>query len=131
MCTAIVYVETHVKLGLGIRGAGNYEEYFGLSTDIEAVTYLMLMNQMLHDLFPSAITIGEDVSGMPTFCRCGAGDSSLNPASEPLEPALQRRKSSTGLCRRSAAAMNILQSPGAAAEAQIPHQALSNGVACL
>jgi len=49
--------------------AGNYEEYFGMATDIEAVTYLMLMNQMLHDLFPSVITVGEDVSGMPTFCR--------------------------------------------------------------
>ena len=48
---------------------GNYDEYFGLSTDIEAVTYLMLQNQLLHDLFPTAITIGEDVSGMPTFCR--------------------------------------------------------------
>lgn len=55
-----------------ITCAGNYDEYFGLSTDIEAVTYLMLMNQMLHDLFPTAITIGEDVSGMPTFCRCDA-----------------------------------------------------------
>lgn len=55
-----------------ITSAGNYDEYFGLSTDIEAVTYLMLMNQMLHDLFPTAITIGEDVSGMPTFCRCNA-----------------------------------------------------------
>ena len=52
------------------RCAGNYDEYFGLSTDIEAVTYLMLQNQLLHDLFPTAITIGEDVSGMPTFCRC-------------------------------------------------------------
>lgn len=40
-----------------------------MATDIEAVVYLMLMNQMVHDLFPSAITIGEDVSGMPTFCR--------------------------------------------------------------
>ena len=29
----------------------------------------MLQNQLLHDLFPTAITIGEDVSGMPTFCR--------------------------------------------------------------
>lgn len=54
------------------RCAGNYDEYFGLSTDIEAVTYLMLQNQLLHDLFPTAITIGEDVSGMPTFCRCAA-----------------------------------------------------------
>jgi hypothetical protein len=41
-----------------------------MATDIEAVVYLMLMNQMVHDLFPSCITIGEDVSGMPTFCRC-------------------------------------------------------------
>lgn len=24
---------------------------------------------MIHDFFPTAITIGEDVSGMPTFCR--------------------------------------------------------------
>ena len=41
-----------------------------MATDIEAVVYLMLMNKVLHDLFPTVITIGEDVSGMPTFCRC-------------------------------------------------------------
>ena len=29
---------------------------------------------MLHDFFPTSITIGEDVSGMPTFCRCGVLD---------------------------------------------------------
>jgi len=49
--------------------AGNYDEYFGMATDVEAVVYLMLMNTMIHDYFPTAITIGEDVSGMPTFCR--------------------------------------------------------------
>ena len=49
--------------------AGNYDEYFGMATDVEAVTYLMLQNQLLHDLFPGVITVGEDVSGMPTFCR--------------------------------------------------------------
>jgi len=49
--------------------AGNYDEYFGMATDVEAVVYLMLQNQLLHDLFPTVITIGEDVSGMPTFCR--------------------------------------------------------------
>lgn len=49
--------------------AGSYDEYFGMSTDVEAVVYLMLMNTMIHDYFPTAITIGEDVSGMPTFCR--------------------------------------------------------------
>ena len=55
-------------LAFGIL-AGNYDEYFGMSTDVEAVVYLMLMNTMIHDYFPTAITIGEDVSGMPTFCR--------------------------------------------------------------
>ena len=41
-----------------------------MATDVEAVAYLMLVNQMLHDVFPGVTTIGEDVSGMPTFCRC-------------------------------------------------------------
>jgi 1,4-alpha-glucan branching enzyme len=40
-----------------------------MATDVEAVAYLMLCNQMLHDVFPGVTTIGEDVSGMPTFCR--------------------------------------------------------------
>ena len=55
--------------GLSMAFTGNYDEYFGLSTDTDAVVYLMLMNNMVHDLFPHAITIGEDVSGMPSFCR--------------------------------------------------------------
>eukprot|EP00955_Chlamydomonas_euryale_P028895 304618-Chlamydomonas_euryale.AAC.1 len=49
--------------------AGNYEEYFGMATDADAVVYLMLANNMLHDVFPSVITVGEDVSGMPAFSR--------------------------------------------------------------
>ncbi|MBA0838155.1 hypothetical protein Goarm_010244, partial [Gossypium armourianum] len=28
----------------------------------------MLVNDMIHGLYPEAVTIGEDVSGMPTFC---------------------------------------------------------------
>ena len=48
--------------------AGNYDEYFGMATDVEAVVYMMLMNEMLHSLFPTAITVGEDVSGMPALC---------------------------------------------------------------
>jgi len=36
---------------------------------VEAVVYMMIMNQMLHDMFPNIITVGEDVSGMPTFSR--------------------------------------------------------------
>lgn len=40
---------------------GNYEEYFGFATDVDAVNYLMLVNDMIHGLFPEAIAIGEDV----------------------------------------------------------------------
>ncbi|XP_021716832.1 1,4-alpha-glucan-branching enzyme 2-2, chloroplastic/amyloplastic-like [Chenopodium quinoa] len=53
--------------GLQVAFTGNYEEYFGFATDVDAVNYLMLVNDMIHGLFPEAIAIGEDVSGMPTF----------------------------------------------------------------
>lgn len=54
--------------GLQIAFTGRYGEYFGLTTDVDAVNYMMLANDMMHALYPDAITIGEDVSGMPTFC---------------------------------------------------------------
>ncbi|KAJ0574591.1 putative 1,4-alpha-glucan branching enzyme [Helianthus annuus] len=54
--------------GLQVAFTGNYNEYFGLATDVDAVVYLMLVNDLIHGLFPEAISIGEDVSGMPTFC---------------------------------------------------------------
>lgn len=41
---------------------GNYGEYFGLNTDVDALVYLMLANDMLHGLYPDVITIAEDVS---------------------------------------------------------------------
>ncbi|XP_057513372.1 1,4-alpha-glucan-branching enzyme 2-2, chloroplastic/amyloplastic-like isoform X1 [Actinidia eriantha] len=54
--------------GLQVAFTGNYNEYFGFATDVDAVVYLMLVNDLIHGLFPEAISIGEDVSGMPTFC---------------------------------------------------------------
>eukprot|EP00983_Pelagomonas_calceolata_P092892 1157718-Pelagomonas_calceolata.AAC.7 len=48
-------------LQLPLLLAGNYNEYFGLNTDVDAVVYLMLVNNLLHDVFPNSITIGEDV----------------------------------------------------------------------
>ncbi|RYR53139.1 hypothetical protein Ahy_A06g028110 isoform B [Arachis hypogaea] len=62
--TSMMY--THHGLGVGFTG--NYNEYFGFATDVDAVVYLMLVNDVIHGLFPEAVTIGEDVSGMPTFC---------------------------------------------------------------
>ena len=45
-----------------------YEKYFSLNTDTEAVTYLQLANELIHTLNPFAVTIAEDMSGMPGMC---------------------------------------------------------------
>jgi 1,4-alpha-glucan branching enzyme len=42
-----------------------YEDYFDDSVDEDALTYLALANRMIHDIRPEAITIAEDISGMP------------------------------------------------------------------
>jgi 1,4-alpha-glucan branching enzyme len=54
--------------GIGTGFSGGYHEYFGDSVDEEGVVYLMLANEMLHDVYPNCITIAEDVSGMPALC---------------------------------------------------------------
>ncbi len=63
--TSMMY--THHGLGVGF--SGNYTEYFGESTDLSAMAYLMLANSLLHTLSPPALSIAEDVSGMPTLGR--------------------------------------------------------------
>ena len=62
-------LQWRLRLMCSCAPIGGYDEYFGPATDVEAVVYMMIMNQMLHDLFPTIITVGEDVSGMPTFSR--------------------------------------------------------------
>ncbi|KIM46397.1 glycoside hydrolase family 13 protein [Hebeloma cylindrosporum] len=51
--------------GIGTGFSGGYHEYFGEAADEEAIVYLMLANDSMHALYPSLITIAEDVSGMP------------------------------------------------------------------
>ena len=46
-----------------------YDDYFGDDVDEDALAYLALANQVIHDLRPDAVTIAEDVSGMPTLAR--------------------------------------------------------------
>ena len=46
-----------------------YDEYYGEFVDIDAVLYLTVANDLLHNLFPGIVTIAEDVSGMPALCR--------------------------------------------------------------
>jgi len=43
----------------------SYHDYFDDSVDEQALVYLMLANQVIHDVRPDAITIAEEVSGMP------------------------------------------------------------------
>lgn len=43
----------------------SYEDYFNDSVDVDALAYLALANRLIHKLRPDAITICEDVSGMP------------------------------------------------------------------
>lgn len=54
----------------GMQGfSGDYNEYFGLGVDSDALVYLMLANHLLHKFYPNVTTIAEDVSGMPALCR--------------------------------------------------------------
>ncbi len=49
--------------GLG-KDFGDYAYYFDQGVDENAVSYLALANQLIHEIDPEAITIAEDVSGM-------------------------------------------------------------------
>ena len=46
----------------------NYNQYFGLNTNVDAIIYLQLANELIHAVNPFAITIAEDMSGMPGMC---------------------------------------------------------------
>jgi len=47
----------------------HYDKYFKLDLDTEAITYLQLANAVVHQFKQNAISIAEDVSGMPGLCR--------------------------------------------------------------
>jgi len=50
--------------GLGTDFNHN-DKYFSYNTHVEAVTYLQLANELIRQVNPKAITIAEDMSGMP------------------------------------------------------------------
>jgi len=50
--------------GLGVDFS-DYSHYFCDAVDEEACTYLNLANRVIHEIRPDAITVAEDVSGMP------------------------------------------------------------------
>ena len=44
------------------------EKFFDEGVNTDAICYLTLANKLVHELNPSAVTIAEDVSGMPGMC---------------------------------------------------------------
>ncbi len=58
--TSMLYLDH----GLGARFT-SYDSYFGPNVDEDALIYLRLANELVHALRPQAVTIAEDVSGMP------------------------------------------------------------------
>ncbi len=53
--------------GIGSVFCG-YQDYFSLNTNTEAVVYLQLANELIHTINSKAVTIAEDMSGMPGMC---------------------------------------------------------------
>ena len=53
--------------GLGTDFNSN-DKYFSMNTNVEAVTYLQLANELIRQVKTDAITIAEDMSGMPGMC---------------------------------------------------------------
>ena len=50
--------------GLG-EDFNGYASYYNMNQDGDAICYLTLANKLIHDVKPTAITIAEEVSGMP------------------------------------------------------------------
>ena len=44
---------------------GGYSDYYNGNEDDDAIAYLTLANKLIHEVNPKAITIAEEVSGMP------------------------------------------------------------------
>ena len=53
--------------GLGTDFTSN-DKYFSMNTNLDAITYLQLANELIRQVKPNAITIAEDMSGMPGMC---------------------------------------------------------------
>ena len=58
--TSMIYLDHGIS-----RVFTSYDDYFGNDIDEDALTYLSLANRLIHTVNPNAVTIAEDVSGMP------------------------------------------------------------------
>jgi 1,4-alpha-glucan branching enzyme len=53
----------------GLISFDSASKYFDEGVDPDAVLYLQLANKLIHTLNPNALSIAEEVSGMPGLCR--------------------------------------------------------------
>jgi 1,4-alpha-glucan branching enzyme len=53
----------------GSTSFDHYDKYFKDGVDWDAITYLQLANEVIHRFRQEAISIAEDVSGIPGLCR--------------------------------------------------------------
>ncbi len=53
--------------GLGTDFNSN-DKYFSYNTHTDAITYLQLANELIRQVNPNAVTVAEDMSGMPGMC---------------------------------------------------------------
>ena len=58
--TSMLYLDHGLE-----KAFSSYEDYFHFNVDVDALTYLTLANKLIHKLHPHAITISEDMSGLP------------------------------------------------------------------
>ncbi len=58
--TSMLYLDH----GLGSHFS-SYEQYFNLNQDEDAMVYLYLANKLIHEFRPAALTVAEEMSGMP------------------------------------------------------------------
>src|SRR5574344_622313 len=54
----------HRNHGLG-QNFTNYSDYYNMNQDGDALCYLTLANKLIHEVNPHAITIAEEMSGLP------------------------------------------------------------------
>ncbi len=47
------------------RNFTSYDDYFDGGQDMDAITYLFLANKLIHEVRPDAISVAEEMSGMP------------------------------------------------------------------
>ena len=55
--------------GINMSFSGNYSEYFSPATNVDAVVYLMLANDLVHTLLPQAVTIAGPLAS-PIGSHC-------------------------------------------------------------